>query len=188
MQGKMGIIRCPCLSCRLNSADVEGEWRHFQETRFHSRETRTAVKDDGGGGNAGAGALSEQSPPEAVKLDGTSSEQSPPEAEETHSSSDPAPKIGIVEELSASKDGVHYVLENARVFTWPKPLILGNLTVEHYTTILSTSRGRDTWVLAHPRCTNNSAQSNSTSAIVPSQKTCSATSSAWEFCGWRRAP
>ena len=25
----------------LGEGDVEGEWRHSQETRFHSRETRT---------------------------------------------------------------------------------------------------------------------------------------------------
>ena len=75
--------------------------------------------------------------------DGPSSEQLLPEAEEAHSSSDPAPKIGIVEELTASKDGVVYVyvFENARVFTWSKPLIFGNLTAEHYTTINKARKG-----------------------------------------------
>ena len=28
----------------LGEGDVEGEWRHSQQTRFHSRETRSAVR------------------------------------------------------------------------------------------------------------------------------------------------
>ena len=101
-----------------------------------------AVKDDGAGDNAGADVMSEQSPPGGEELVARPSEQSErAEAEEAKSSSDSAPKIGIVQELPAPKDGVEYVLENARVFTWSKPAILGNLTVEHYTTINKSSKG-----------------------------------------------
>ena len=101
-----------------------------------------AVKDDGAGDNAGADVMSEQSPPGGEELVARPSEQSErAEAEEAKSSSDSAPKIGIVQELPAPKDGVEYVLENARIFTWSKPAILGNLTVEHYTTINKSSKG-----------------------------------------------
>ena len=37
-----GMPACASLSAlALGEGDVEGEWRHSQETRFHSRETRT---------------------------------------------------------------------------------------------------------------------------------------------------
>ena len=136
-----------------------------------------AVKDDGVGDNAGAGAMSEQSPPGGGGLVVPSSEQSPSEeAKEAQSSSDSAPKIGIVEELQASQDGVQYVLENARVFTWSKQAIRGNLTAEHYTTTNKSSKGH---VRAGvPKIDKQPSRSNSTSAIAPSQRTCSATSSA----------
>ena len=98
-----------------------------------------AVKDDGAGDNASADAMSEQSPLDEEVPPSAQSERA--EAKEAQSSSDSAPKIGIVEQLPAPKDGVQYVKENARVFTWLKPAILGNLTVEHYTTINKSSKG-----------------------------------------------
>ena len=83
--------------------------------------------------------MSEQSPPDGGGLAVPPSEQSPSEeAKEAQSSS---PAIGVVEELPAPKDGVHYAVENARVLTWLKPAILGNLAVEHYTTINKSSKG-----------------------------------------------
>ena len=114
----------------------------FGEETVKAAAEIDAVKDDGVGDNAGADAMSEQSPPDGEELVVPPSEQSErAEAKEAQSSSDSAPKIGIVQELPASKDGVQYVLENARVFTWSKPVILGNLTVEHYTTINKSSKG-----------------------------------------------
>ena len=99
-----------------------------------------AVKDDGAGDNAIADAMSEQSPLDGEEV-ALSAQSERAEAKEAQSSSDSAPKIGIVEQLPAPKDGVQYVVENARVFTWLKPAILGNLTVEHYTTINKSSKG-----------------------------------------------
>ena len=136
------VLACVTLLGLLGAAQKPGE-----ETAKAAAELDTDVavegggadmKGDAGGGNDGArNAMKETA--STAQPNGASSEQSPPK--ETHSSSDSDPKIGIVEELPAPKDGVVYVLDTAGILTWSKPLILGNLTVEHYTTINEAKKG-----------------------------------------------